>query len=415
MKKFFFVFLLLATNVFGISLEKAENRIRKIIDELPSSTVAAVLVYNPLTRDTIFQINAKKPMVPASNTKLFTTATALELMGPDYPLKTVLYTDDKNLKDGVINGNLYLKGYGNSLFTSRDIDSMVIVLRKMGIKKVTGNIIGDDSYFDEIYKRADWIEQEHSHVRIPPVSALVVNRNTVITYKRYRHRHYRRFIHYFKSPPLEAAEILRSSLRRHGIKVYGKAEKGITPENVTTLAESKVMLKDLIKRINKHSDNFLAECLFKTLGAFSSKKQGNSLYSTQAILDFINDNGIYSLGTSVVDGSGISKYNTMTPCAIIGLLEKMYFDLRDFQYFYNSLSIAGVDGTLEDRMIHTTAENNFRGKTGTLNGVSNVSGYIKTMQKNELIVSMLFHFDRGSERYYHEVQDRIIATLSAIE
>src|SRR3970282_1572047 len=99
-------------------------------------------------------------------------------------------------------------------------------------------------------------------------------------------------------------------------------------------------------------------------------------YSTQAILNFIDDNAIYSTGTAVVDGSGISRFDQVTVGAIAGLLEKMYFDLANFEDFYNSLSIAGIDGTLKRRLRGTFADDNFRGKTGTLNGVSSLSGYL---------------------------------------
>ncbi len=153
---------------------------------------------------------------------------------------------------------------------------------------------------------------------------------------------------------------------------------GETPLTAQLLLEEKIELRELIKIINKNSNNFLAECLFKTIGAVASSKQGNSFYSTQAILTFIEDNGIYSEGTSIVDGSGISRFDQITVGAIVGLLERMYFDIKNFDDYYNSLSIAGVDGTLNERMYNTTAENNFRGKTGTLNGVSSLSGYLET-------------------------------------
>jgi D-alanyl-D-alanine carboxypeptidase len=120
----------------------------------------------------------------------------------------------------------------------------------------------------------------------------------------------------------------------------------------------------LLQLINKNSDNFIAECLFKTIGAIASGAQGNSFYSTQAILRFIADNGIYSEGSAVVDGSGISRFNQITPGAIAGVLEKMYFDLTNYEDFYNSLSIAGVDGTLRyNNFINLLKEHNFKNNT----------------------------------------------------
>ena len=311
----------------------------------------------------------------------------------------------------IIDGDLFIKGFGNSVLTSEDIDTMAMALREKGIKKVTGNIIGDDSYFDEVYTRDDWIKDEKANVKLPPISALVVDRNRSIVYRK-RGRYNRRYVGYVNNPPLNAAVILKEKLKSNGIQVNGTAEKGVTPPNTINLAESKILLRDLIRLINKHSDNFLAECLFKTIGAVSSNNQGNSFYSTQAILNFIDDNGIYSKGTAVVDGSGISRFDQITPGAIVGLLEKMYFDLVNFKDFYNSLSIAGVDGTLRHRLNETFAENNFHGKTGTLNGVCSLSGYLTTKRHDDIILSIFFDFKKGSENYYRNIQDDIVKILA---
>ena len=94
------------------------------------------------------------------------------------------------------------------------------------------------------------------------------------------------------------------------------------------------------------------------------------------------------------------------------LLEKMYFNITQFEDFYNSLSIAGVDGTLEKRMRKTSAENNFRGKTGTLNGVSSISGYVTNTNGDDIIVCMMFEFKKGGARKYRDLQDRIIEVLA---
>lgn len=410
-KKIFFLFFIFITVSYSTSDEVVKKKIDNILNSLPSSTKASVIVFNPFTEDTIFSLNANESRIPASNTKLFTTATALSIMGGDYTLSTKILADDSDLSDSTINGNLYIKGYGNSTFTEDDLDSLVNLLYQMGVRKITGNVIGDDSYFDNIYTRDDWIRDEVANVKLPPVSALVINRNKRIVYKRYRRRT-RRYVVYIKDPPLYAADLLKAKLRKHLIKVEGDSQKGITPLNASTLVKSDIILRELIKLINKHSDNYLAECLFKTIGAVASGKQGNSFYATQAILNFIDDKGIYGEGTSVVDGSGISRYDQVTVRAIAGLLEKMYFDLSHFDDFYNSLSIAGVDGTLKHRLKNTQAENNFYGKTGTLNGVSSLSGYLKTSSGNELVICIIFEFKRGGASLHRRIQDEIIESLA---
>jgi serine-type D-Ala-D-Ala carboxypeptidase/endopeptidase (penicillin-binding protein 4) len=418
-KKILFLFIILIYNIYAVNKDDIKKRISNVLKEIPSNTTVAILIYDPLTQDTIFQKNHTISVVPASNTKLFTTATALSIMGGDYPLATKILCGDNNIKDGVINGNLYIKGYGNSVFTSEDLSEMVRDIKKLGIKKITGNIIGDDSYFDEIYTRADWINDEAPNIKLPPVSALVINRNRILTHRTVRYRRRgkirRRVIYYHRNisnPPLYIARLLREKLQKEGIKVLKSARKGVTPSNSQVLAESKILLKDLVQRINKHSDNFLAECLFKTIGAVATGNQGNSFYSTQTILKFLKDNGIYAKGTAVVDGSGLSRYDLVTVGAIVGLLQKMYLDSKNFEDFYNSLSIAGVDGTLRDRMIGSSAENDFHGKTGTLNGVSSLSGYLKTARDEDLIVSIIFDFKRGRTHFYRKLENRIVEILT---
>jgi len=402
--------LLFISPLLSSSEEEIRNKIDLILSKLPPTTKAGILICNPLTEDTIYSLNHTVSMIPASNTKLFTTATALSLMGGDFILYTKILSDDNNLDDGVVNGNLYIKGFGNSLFTSEDLQELVNELKEMDITKINGKIIGDDSYFDDIYMRDDWITDEVANVKLPPISALIIDNNKKIIQQKRRGR-LRNYYVNIDNPPLNAAILLRSKLLEAGIEVALNAEEGITPEEAISISEKGVELRELIKFINKESDNFLAECLFKTIGAVSSGKQGNAFYSTQTILTYISDNGIFSKGTAIVDGSGISRFDQVTVGAITGLLEKMYFDVTNFDDFYNSLSIAGVDGTLKNRMTGTFAENNFHGKTGTLNGVSSISGYLTCKNGDDLIISIFFEFIKGGARFHRDIQNNIIETL----
>jgi serine-type D-Ala-D-Ala carboxypeptidase/endopeptidase (penicillin-binding protein 4) len=393
--------------------ELIRERINSFLGRIPSTTKVSILIYNPMDQDTIFSRNHTLPMIPASNTKLFTSAVALAVMGGDHELSTKILSDDSNLYDGAINGNIYIKGFGNPLFTEGELSRMVDEIRGRGIRSITGSVIGDDSYFDEIYSRDDWIHEEAANVKLPPVSALVIDRNRKVTYRKTK-RGTRSYTVNVDNPPLHAAQLLREKLISSGIGVNGQAVKGITPEEAVVLAQRSVLLKDVIKYINKNSDNFLAECLFKTIGAESSKIQGNSFYSTQAILNYIEDNGIFQRGTAIVDGSGISRFDQVTTGAITGLLERVYFDVSIFEDYFNSLSIGGVDGTLRNRFTGTPAENNFRGKTGTLNGVSSLSGYLQMKNGDDLIISIIFEFSRGGANLHKDVQDQIIEYLSRL-
>jgi len=407
----FILLLFFHSLIFADTPEKVLTEIKELISEVPAGTKSAIMIYNPLIEDTIISINSSASMIPASNTKLFTTAVALELLGGDYSLSTKILSDDNDFSDGIIEGNIYIKGFGNSTFESADLDSLVNKLYQLGLRKITGDVVGDDTYFDNVYSRDDWINEERSNVKLPPISALVIDRNrtTVIRKKRNRYRTY--FVN-INNPPLFAAERLKQTLTSHGIEVDGKPRSLQAPDSTKNLGESAITLRELLQKINKRSDNFFAECLFKTIGAVYSGQQGNSFFSTQAILSYIQDNGIYSEGTQIVDGSGISRFDLVTARAITGLLEKIYFNIKNYKDFYNSLSIAGVDGTLKDRMVGTLAENNFRGKTGTLNGVSSVSGYLTTADGDDLIVCIMFEFTKGGAGKYRDIQDRIIELLT---
>lgn len=408
------IFLMLSFSIFCIPKEEVQKQIEEMLNVLPASTKVGVLIYNPILRDTIFQLNHTMSMIPASNTKLFTTAVALSNLGGDFGISTKIFSDDPDISDGVLNGNLYIKGFGNLTYSQDDLERMVYEIKSKGIFRITGYIIGDDTYFDNVYKRDDWIADETANVKLPPISALTLDRNRKIIQKR-RGRRIRTSVVAIENPPLNAAAVLRTKLIENGIAVEKGTQTDTTPEDILLLSSSSIKLRELIKQINKQSDNFLAEGLFKTIGAEASKVEGNAFYSTQAILDFIEDNGIYSTGTSVVDGSGISRFDRITPGAIVGLLEVMYFDIKNYNDFYNSLSIAGVDGTLRGRMRSSFAENNFHGKTGSLNGVTSLAGYLKTGKNEDVIVSFIFQYESGGSDYYKSIENDIIKLLCELE
>ncbi|HEY6437425.1 MAG TPA: D-alanyl-D-alanine carboxypeptidase/D-alanyl-D-alanine-endopeptidase [Ignavibacteriaceae bacterium] len=405
------LFLLAQFEILSQVPEELVKELDELIAEVPAGTKMAILIYNPLPQDTIISINHTQSMIPASNTKLFTSATALELMGGEYFISTAILAEDDDLSDEIIDGNIYIKGFGNPTFTTEDLEDLVGQLYQAGLRKVTGNVVGDDTYFDDIYSRDDWISEERANVQLPPISAIVIDRNRTTVSKKRKGR-YRNYFVNVDNPPLHSAKKLREKLVAIGIEVTGNAVSSQTPDTAIPLVESSIELRNLMKLINKNSDNFYAECLFKTLGAVYSGKQSNSFFATQAILNYIEDFGIYSTGTQIVDGSGISRFDQVTAGALVGLLEKIYFNIKQFDDFYNSLSIAGVDGTLEKRMIGTAAENNFRGKTGTLNGVSSIAGYVTNADEDDIIVCMMFEFSKGGANKYKIIQNKIIETLA---
>ena len=457
------VLLLCFFNVYAN--RNIEEKINNILNKVPLSTVSAVQITKATTNEIIYERNSTKIVIPASNTKLFTTAVALTTMGTAYEFTTKLFTDDDNIKDGIINGNLYIKGFGNSTFTEKDLDDYVTELKQLGVKKITGKVIGDDSYLDDLYTRDDWITNETANVPLPAISALVLNRNMmtidilagsksgrlvdvnvrpfnnfvkiinnakVTTGKRrpsvrlkfdgekyvltvtgnLRRNNSAEYNVKIDNPPFFMASVLQSKLVKEGIEISGEPTTGVISEKVNFIASTPLLLVDLISKINKRSDNFLAECLFKSLGAFKSQKQGNSFYAAQAVNEFINEHDVYSEGVSVVDGSGISRFNEVTVKTLSDLLLEMFNKPEYFEIYKNSLSIAGVEGTLRQRL-NFNLNNKFWGKTGTLNGVSSVTGYLETKKMEYYVISIVFQFKQKSIDYYKNIQDEIIELIES--
>ncbi len=458
--------LFLINTITLIFAQDFNKQISSLLEQLPSSTSFGVLIYDPLSQETLFSKNADEPYIPASNIKLFTTSTALDLLGKDYLLKTIVGTNDSNFVDGKIEGDLILKGFGNSLFKENDLDSLVSVITEFGIREITGNILGDDTFFDDIYSRDDWIVDEKANVSLPPVSALVLDRNgfiisvdankssgsrvgysfkpdidfyeadvsaKVVKFRRTprvssrftnnkisvkisggaRKRKYPyNYILYAENPTLFAAYSLYDKLEKRGIKILGNPLTFSGESEFYSIAESATSLSELIPIINKNSDNFLAECLFKSLGAYYSGKIGNSFYATQAVMNYLEEREIPDyFDLSIVDGSGISRFNEVTASSITSLLESIYLDVESYEFFKNSLSVAGVDGTLDKRFRRSNLKNNFFGKTGTLNGVTSLSGYLETKSGKDLIVSFLMQFKEKGAGFHKEIQNEILEYL----
>lgn len=444
-----------------------KSLIDSLIFTLPASSEISVYAYDPMTQEPIYRKNINESLTPASNLKLFTMASSLKNFGIDYQFTTALFSTDQDFYDSTLNGDLYIKGFGNSAMTINQVDSLAHELKKLGIYHITGNIIADDSYLDNNYDRSEWIVDENSNVAVPPVSALVIDRNMMIlrlrtvgkdkaplTYEVYpdikyidvdmsaritrfrshprivsnftddkinisvsgglkKQRYAKRYAVYPDNPALYTAMVFADRIEKEGIQIDGKPLAAtLFADTNTKLLSVSSSIGSLLAKMGKNSDNFTSECMFKSLGAIYSGRQGNSFYATQALMSMINDELAITDSISIVDGSGISRFNKLTTSAIVSLLEYVYMDDQIFETFYNSLTIAGYDGTLKERLIGTEAESKFRGKTGTLNGVSAVSGYLTTVSGNDLIISILMEFSEKGSAVHKDIQNKIIELLA---
>jgi len=213
------------------------------------------------------------------------------------------------------------------------------------------------------------------------------------------------------NPPLYSALLLKERLQDRGIKVLGKADVGKTPLSASHLASSIIQLDNLIALINKNSDNYMAECLFKNVGAYNSGLEGNSFYATQAILSLFNNSMVIDDATAIVDGSGISRHNTITTSSIVKLMQWIFNNEKLYEDFYRSLAISGIDGTLQERPIDDFIRGNFRGKTGTLNGVTALSGYLTAKNNHIYIISIIMEYKTKDSNYHKEIENNILIEL----
>lgn len=464
--KVILLYLLFLANTFaGSGNETAKKSLGTVLSRLPRSTNYGILVYNPQTGDTVYSVNKNELFIPASNEKLYTAAAALKLLGPDYKLETKIYSDDNEITDGIIDGNLYLKGFGNSLLCEADIDTLAMQLDALGIKKITGKILGDDSYFDNNYDRKKWIEGEKPSIRVAPISALNVDRsNVVITMNpnakpgsklRYSVKPDLRSIEVvsyataargrttlrfsakmiknklvitvngrmktgkypksyavnFPDPPLYAAFMLNEKLKDRGISNSGGIDTGITPDNANQVASVSLPLTEIVSHMNKRSDNYIAETLFKTLGAYASNEQGTVENAAAAVNSFVANDLHEQENVSIFDGSGISRFNKTSVASLSYLLDYLYHSSSEYEIFRNSLSVAGIDGTLRRRFRNSNVKENFFAKTGSLRGISSLSGFLKTSGDQDLIVSIIMEYDEVGARFHKDIQDEIIELL----
>ncbi|HMS33907.1 MAG TPA: D-alanyl-D-alanine carboxypeptidase/D-alanyl-D-alanine-endopeptidase [Ignavibacteria bacterium] len=345
--------------------------------------------------DLLYEHNPREKMIPASITKLVTASTAIDVLGINYDFKTVAYTDDNDIKDGVINGNLYLKGYGDPDLNSSDINYLAKLISEKSITEITGNIIYDESYLDDQhYGIANYYAGDTKQGYWPYVSALNLNKNPGGF-----------------DPASTAASILLDNLVSLNIKVDGIVIAGTTPTASKEIADVSHTMFDVLAHMNKESDNHSAITVFKVIGAKFATPPGSIEKGEAAVVDFLTSIGNPRNIFEILEGSGLSRFNSVTSDLYVRLLKYMYDDVKTFDYFYSSLSIAGTDGTLRNRMIGTEAEKNVHAKTGTLNSVSSLTGYAVS-RDNELLIFYIamngFGGGANQERYK---QDQICNLL----
>ena len=318
------------------------------------------LAFNLQSGRVVYGLHRDRSLRPASNEKLGVALAALDRLGPEHRIPTTVL--GAGSRSGARwRGRLVLRGFGDPTLTRADLRKLASKLRTAGIRRVTGRIIGDETYFDKRRTAPGW-KPSYYKIQSPPLSALVVDR------ARSRGRT-------VDNPALWAARAFRKALVATGIRVGGKAVRGTAPPGSRRLvAVRSRTIKALVKRMNKVSDNFYAEMLLKHLGA-RMLETGTTWAGCLVVRRVLATHGVPLAGVRIVDGSGLSLDDRATARSLGRLLVSAWRDPAVRVPFFSSLPIAGVDGTLEDRMRTGPARGRVRAKTGTTSRASALSGY----------------------------------------
>jgi serine-type D-Ala-D-Ala carboxypeptidase/endopeptidase (penicillin-binding protein 4) len=443
-------------------------------DQRFSRTLWGVQVMSLDRPEALYELNPQRLLIPASCNKLITVAVALNRLGPDYRYETRVMTDGR-IDEGALNGNLVILGSGDPT-SSADFSEegpgavfkrWAAALKQKNIRKISGDMVGDDSSFVEPRFGFGWEWNDLSHAYAAPVSALQFNENWLALEitpgekvgdpARIRTQP---FENYFRignrvatgpaenpadicvqwgdsgetvdasgSIPAGGNAVVRTMAVREPTQYYLSALKNyLSAEGIDTsscgvrtakeskpslsllLSQTSPPLSAIIKPLLKNSLNLAAESLIRTLG-LKFRGEGSFDKGKQVVEETLWKMGFEPGSYSFADGSGLSRLNLESAEHLVRLLRFMWAD-PNYQLFLDALPVAGTDGTLSARMKGTKAENNVHAKTGSMTNVSSISGYIRTRDGELLAFSVCANNFPGLREPIESAQDRALETLA---
>lgn len=371
-----------------------------------AGTASGGYVYDLSEGRLLFSSRANVPHPPASVEKLYTATTAIVRVGASARLRTSVLGSGHLEASGEWVGNLYLRGGGDPTFGSRafirshygglgaSVQTLAAELVRDGIRRVSGRIEGDESYFDSLRG-----EPSSGYAPDPylegTLSALAFNRGET---GRYRGRH---------APAEYAAHRLALALRADHVSVSAKPAAAGAPPGASTLASvSSPTLSQLLSLMLPPSDNFFAETLVKDLGARFGGA-GTTAAGASVVRSTISS--LLGIDPHIVDGSGLSREDLTAPEQVVSLLRYLSTNATG-AVIRDALAVAGHTGTLSDRMLHSAATGRCRAKTGTLTEVSNLAGYCEAA--NGHLVAFAFFDDAIAIETAHVLQDNMAISIA---
>jgi D-alanyl-D-alanine carboxypeptidase/D-alanyl-D-alanine-endopeptidase (penicillin-binding protein 4) len=399
------VLALLPSVALGTSRSCQQMRERLVYG---GGAASGLLVVDAESGKTVCARAAGRPRSLASNTKLFTTSTALARFGPEYRISTKLLSDGRVGFDGVLRGSLFLQGAGDPAlgvpaFYNRyagglgtNLFALKAQLRAAGVRAVTGRLYADDTVFDRLRGVAD--SGYATSPYIGPLSGLSFDSG------------YRGSISegFASDPATLAAAKLAGALRASGVAIRPRVARGITPAGAEALATVRSpTMSQLVEATDVYSNNFFAEMLVKLLGSHFGGA-GTTRAGTTVVERFARSHGS---AIDAVDGSGLTRGNRASPAQVVRLLQEMR-GMPVGDEFIQDLALTGQEGTVADRMHGTAAYGRCRTKTGTLTGVSALSGYCFNRSGRTMVFSILMNGVSDLSLAHYE-QDKIAAAVAS--
>jgi D-alanyl-D-alanine carboxypeptidase/D-alanyl-D-alanine-endopeptidase (penicillin-binding protein 4) len=322
---------------------------------------SAAVALDLTTGTVLFQQNSNRPLAPASNEKLPLTYATLMRLGTAFRIETDVLGQGE--QEGTQwTGTLVLKGNGDPTLSRADLRALAAQVKSLGIRSVTGGVAGDESAYDTRRIVAGW-KPSFFMDESPPLSALVVDRarvGSVVT----------------RTPALAAATAFRDALRNAGVAVTGPVRTAPADEWSELLASvSSPTLAAMVRFMDRESDNFTAEMLLKQLG-LAELDRGTSAAGATVVMQTLAEAGVPMTGVRIVDGSGLSRLDRLTTNALGSLLKIAWADPAVRPALLAALPVAGVNGTLEHRLLKPPARGRVLAKTGTTDSASSLSGYV---------------------------------------
>lgn len=371
-------------------------------------SASGLLVVDAETGRTLCARAPGRALPLASNMKMFTTAAALSLLGPEHRIPTKLFAAGPVDAEGTLHGDLYLRGGGDPVLGTPSfygryfggLGTNLLALRQQvaaaGIERVEGRLYADDTIYDRLRGVADSGYATSSY--IGPLSGLAFNAGFASP----------RASSFASDPAKLAAAQLARTLRAGGVRVPAQVALAPTPLNAERIGVlQSPPLDPIINTTNVYSVNFLAEMLIKLLGA-QFGGGGTTAAGARVVSDFASRTGS---GVHAVDGSGLTRTNRGSPRQVVDLLLGMREDPAGGQ-FIQDLALTGREGTVANRTEGTAAYGRCRTKTGTLTRVSALSGYCFNRSGKIIVFSILMASVSSLDLAHYE-QDRIAAAVAS--